>query len=169
MNKSVVLITTVGADLKLVRAMTLKPLPVEMNLWDEGKDSRSCVTSIVSFLCPVVSAYVSSVGSCKDRCFELEEAQPPGCRCDNLCKTYQGCCHDFDTQCLKTGRSDVSLLPSKYSLLHPTCSVSLIFMAIRTSVVIPNQNNSFSVCLLVAGWWACSAHVVCSYCCKCTN
>lgn len=50
----------------------------------------------------VVSAYVSLARSCKGRCFELEEVEPPGCRCDNLCKTYQGCCHDFDTQCLKT-------------------------------------------------------------------
>uniref|UniRef100_A0A672FTC1 SMB domain-containing protein n=1 Tax=Salarias fasciatus TaxID=181472 RepID=A0A672FTC1_SALFA len=37
------------------------------------------------------------------RCFELEVADPPGCRCDNLCKTYYSCCSDFDEHCLKTG------------------------------------------------------------------
>uniref|UniRef100_A0AAY4BY06 SMB domain-containing protein n=1 Tax=Denticeps clupeoides TaxID=299321 RepID=A0AAY4BY06_9TELE len=41
-------------------------------------------------------------GSCKDRCFELDEAEPPNCRCDNLCKTYYSCCTDFDEYCLKT-------------------------------------------------------------------
>ncbi|XP_030644824.1 ectonucleotide pyrophosphatase/phosphodiesterase family member 2 [Chanos chanos] len=41
-------------------------------------------------------------GSCKDRCFELKEEEPPLCRCDNLCKTYYSCCTDFDEQCLKT-------------------------------------------------------------------
>uniref|UniRef100_A0A672KRR3 Ectonucleotide pyrophosphatase/phosphodiesterase 2 n=1 Tax=Sinocyclocheilus grahami TaxID=75366 RepID=A0A672KRR3_SINGR len=41
-------------------------------------------------------------GSCKGRCFELKEAEPPSCRCDNLCKTYLSCCSDFDKQCLKT-------------------------------------------------------------------
>ncbi|KAK2887799.1 hypothetical protein Q8A67_016027 [Cirrhinus molitorella] len=40
--------------------------------------------------------------SCKGRCFELKEAEPPNCRCDNLCKTYLSCCYDFDEQCLKT-------------------------------------------------------------------
>ncbi|KAL2101931.1 hypothetical protein ACEWY4_003692 [Coilia grayii] len=41
-------------------------------------------------------------GSCKNRCFELVEAEAPQCRCDNLCKTYNSCCSDFDEQCLKT-------------------------------------------------------------------
>ncbi|XP_065102349.1 autotaxin isoform X1 [Paramisgurnus dabryanus] len=41
-------------------------------------------------------------GSCKNRCFELVEAEPPNCRCDNLCKTYSKCCSDFDEHCLKT-------------------------------------------------------------------
>uniref|UniRef100_A0AAR2KGE9 SMB domain-containing protein n=1 Tax=Pygocentrus nattereri TaxID=42514 RepID=A0AAR2KGE9_PYGNA len=50
----------------------------------------------------VLSEWVSSAGSCKGRCFELVEAEPPGCRCDNLCKTYYSCCADFDEQCLKT-------------------------------------------------------------------
>lgn len=44
-------------------------------------------------------------GSCKNRCFELVEAEPPNCRCDNLCKTYDTCCSDFDEHCLKTGKS----------------------------------------------------------------
>uniref|UniRef100_A0A8C5B6C5 SMB domain-containing protein n=1 Tax=Gadus morhua TaxID=8049 RepID=A0A8C5B6C5_GADMO len=48
------------------------------------------------------SLWVSSAGSCKGRCFELEETPPPGCRCDNLCKTYSSCCSDFDDHCLKT-------------------------------------------------------------------
>ncbi|CAF93837.1 unnamed protein product, partial [Tetraodon nigroviridis] len=52
----------------------------------------------------VVSEWVSSAGSCQGRCFELEEAKPPGCRCDNLCKTYYSCCSDFDEHCLKTAR-----------------------------------------------------------------
>lgn len=43
-------------------------------------------------------------GSCKHRCFELVEAEPPNCRCDNLCKTYDMCCSDFDEHCLKTGK-----------------------------------------------------------------
>uniref|UniRef100_A0AAZ3Q4K9 SMB domain-containing protein n=1 Tax=Oncorhynchus tshawytscha TaxID=74940 RepID=A0AAZ3Q4K9_ONCTS len=41
-------------------------------------------------------------GSCQNRCFELDEAEPPNCRCDNLCKTYNSCCQDFDEHCLRT-------------------------------------------------------------------
>uniref|UniRef100_A0A673LJ89 Ectonucleotide pyrophosphatase/phosphodiesterase family member 2-like n=1 Tax=Sinocyclocheilus rhinocerous TaxID=307959 RepID=A0A673LJ89_9TELE len=41
-------------------------------------------------------------GSCKNRCFELVESEPPNCRCDNLCKTHNTCCSDFDEHCLKT-------------------------------------------------------------------
>uniref|UniRef100_A0AAQ5Z3N8 SMB domain-containing protein n=1 Tax=Amphiprion ocellaris TaxID=80972 RepID=A0AAQ5Z3N8_AMPOC len=37
-----------------------------------------------------------------NRCFELVELEPPNCRCDNLCKTYNGCCSDFDQLCLRT-------------------------------------------------------------------
>nr|XP_056710098.1 ectonucleotide pyrophosphatase/phosphodiesterase family member 2 isoform X1 [Euleptes europaea] len=48
------------------------------------------------------SPLVSSAGSCRNRCFELQEAEPPGCRCDNLCKSYTSCCADFDELCLKT-------------------------------------------------------------------
>ncbi|XP_046702061.1 ectonucleotide pyrophosphatase/phosphodiesterase family member 2 isoform X2 [Silurus meridionalis] len=47
-------------------------------------------------------AYDSSSGSCKNRCFELQEVQAPNCRCDNLCMTYNSCCSDFDEHCLKT-------------------------------------------------------------------
>uniref|UniRef100_A0A7N8XBJ1 SMB domain-containing protein n=1 Tax=Mastacembelus armatus TaxID=205130 RepID=A0A7N8XBJ1_9TELE len=63
----------------------------------------AAAVSQCSPLCPaVVSEWVSSAGSCKGRCFELDEAKPPGCRCDNLCKTYYSCCSDFDEHCLKT-------------------------------------------------------------------
>ncbi|KAL4630021.1 ectonucleotide pyrophosphatase/phosphodiesterase family member 2-like isoform X2 [Arapaima gigas] len=48
------------------------------------------------------SLWVGSSGSCKNRCFELDEAEPPNCHCDNLCKTYNSCCSDFDEHCLKT-------------------------------------------------------------------
>ncbi|KAM9782606.1 autotaxin [Neosynchiropus ocellatus] len=48
------------------------------------------------------SQYSPTSGSCRNRCFELTEAEPPGCRCDNLCKTYNGCCSDFDRLCLRT-------------------------------------------------------------------
>uniref|UniRef100_A0A4W4FG11 SMB domain-containing protein n=1 Tax=Electrophorus electricus TaxID=8005 RepID=A0A4W4FG11_ELEEL len=44
----------------------------------------------------------SSSGSCKNRCFELQEVEQPNCRCDNLCKTFNSCCSDFDEHCLKT-------------------------------------------------------------------
>uniref|UniRef100_W5MRZ1 Ectonucleotide pyrophosphatase/phosphodiesterase 2 n=1 Tax=Lepisosteus oculatus TaxID=7918 RepID=W5MRZ1_LEPOC len=50
------------------------------------------------------SPWVSTSGSCKGRCFELQEAEPPGCRCDNLCKTYNSCCTDFDDLCLRTAQ-----------------------------------------------------------------
>uniref|UniRef100_A0A667XU24 Ectonucleotide pyrophosphatase/phosphodiesterase 2 n=1 Tax=Myripristis murdjan TaxID=586833 RepID=A0A667XU24_9TELE len=70
----------------------------------------SCLTAPLCL--PVLAAaisdslWVSSAGTCKGRCFELEEAKPPGCRCDNLCKTYYSCCFDFDDHCLKTGQPD---------------------------------------------------------------
>ncbi|XP_072266795.1 autotaxin isoform X3 [Pyxicephalus adspersus] len=59
--------------------------------WDEG---------IASVLAD--SPWISTSGSCKGRCFELEEASAPACRCDNLCKSYNSCCQDFDQHCLKT-------------------------------------------------------------------
>lgn len=58
------------------------------------------------------SPWISTYGSCKNRCFELDEAEPPMCRCDNLCKSYSSCCVDFDELCLKTGRVQLK------SLLH---------------------------------------------------
>lgn len=75
--------------------------------------------TFVSVLCPVVSEWVSSAGSCKGRCFELEEAKPPGCRCDNLCKTYYSCCSDFDEHCLKTGESGCPISPNQSTLISP--------------------------------------------------
>uniref|UniRef100_A0A669C1L9 Ectonucleotide pyrophosphatase/phosphodiesterase 2 n=1 Tax=Oreochromis niloticus TaxID=8128 RepID=A0A669C1L9_ORENI len=62
----------------------------------------ACVSHCALPLPVVISEWVSSAGSCKGRCFELEVASPPGCRCDNLCKTYYSCCSDFDEHCLKT-------------------------------------------------------------------
>uniref|UniRef100_A0A7N8XJL1 Ectonucleotide pyrophosphatase/phosphodiesterase 2 n=1 Tax=Mastacembelus armatus TaxID=205130 RepID=A0A7N8XJL1_9TELE len=56
--------------------------------WSEG--SRS------------VPQYVPTSGSCRSRCFELVEQEAPHCRCDNLCKTYNSCCSDFDQLCLRT-------------------------------------------------------------------
>lgn len=49
------------------------------------------------------SPWTNTSGSCKGRCFELQEVGPPDCRCDNLCKSYSSCCLDFDELCLKTG------------------------------------------------------------------
>uniref|UniRef100_A0A674DAB8 Ectonucleotide pyrophosphatase/phosphodiesterase 2 n=1 Tax=Salmo trutta TaxID=8032 RepID=A0A674DAB8_SALTR len=66
---------------------------------------KLCQSLVGVLVCLVTisdSLWVSSAGSCKGRCFELEEALPPGCRCDNLCKTYYSCCSDFDEHCLKT-------------------------------------------------------------------
>uniref|UniRef100_A0A671Q2P9 Ectonucleotide pyrophosphatase/phosphodiesterase family member 2-like n=1 Tax=Sinocyclocheilus anshuiensis TaxID=1608454 RepID=A0A671Q2P9_9TELE len=60
----------------------------------------NCQISLLRCVCVCVWSDFS--GSCKGRCFELKEAEPPSCRCDNLCKTYLSCCSDFDEQCLKT-------------------------------------------------------------------
>ncbi|CAF95587.1 unnamed protein product, partial [Tetraodon nigroviridis] len=49
------------------------------------------------------SQFSPTSGSCRSRCFELVELEPPSCRCDNLCKTYNSCCSDFDQLCLRTG------------------------------------------------------------------
>ncbi|TNN53654.1 Ectonucleotide pyrophosphatase/phosphodiesterase family member 2 [Liparis tanakae] len=56
--------------------------------------------------------YAPTSGSCRSRCFELVELEPPNCRCDNLCKTFNGCCYDFDQLCLRTdySRSNVRSL-----------------------------------------------------------
>ncbi|XP_032414781.1 ectonucleotide pyrophosphatase/phosphodiesterase family member 2-like [Xiphophorus hellerii] len=46
--------------------------------------------------------YVPTSGSCRNRCYELVEAEAPNCRCDNLCKAYRSCCSDFNQLCLRT-------------------------------------------------------------------
>ncbi|CAH2285817.1 ectonucleotide pyrophosphatase phosphodiesterase family member 2 isoform X2 [Pelobates cultripes] len=51
------------------------------------------------------SPLINSSGSCKGRCFELDQAEYPNCRCDNLCKSNSSCCSDFDELCLRTARS----------------------------------------------------------------
>uniref|UniRef100_A0A3Q3GAQ0 Ectonucleotide pyrophosphatase/phosphodiesterase 2 n=1 Tax=Labrus bergylta TaxID=56723 RepID=A0A3Q3GAQ0_9LABR len=72
-----------------------------------------CKNISTRFVCPVftirsvcqsrsASPYVATSGSCRNRCFELAESEPPNCRCDNLCKTYNSCCSDFDQLCLRT-------------------------------------------------------------------
>ncbi|KAM9308453.1 autotaxin [Gastrophryne carolinensis] len=68
--------------------------------WDEGK--RTTLSD---------SPWISTSGSCKGRCFELQEADPPACRCDNLCKAYNSCCQDFDQHCLKTAMDLTWQLP----------------------------------------------------------
>lgn len=55
------------------------------------------------------SQFSPTSGSCRNRCFELVELEPPNCRCDNLCKTYNSCCFDFDQLCLRTGTRRVAL------------------------------------------------------------
>uniref|UniRef100_A0A3Q3D1I5 Ectonucleotide pyrophosphatase/phosphodiesterase 2 n=1 Tax=Hippocampus comes TaxID=109280 RepID=A0A3Q3D1I5_HIPCM len=57
---------------------------------------------VVVFTAHSTSQYVATSSSCRNRCFELVEMEPPNCRCDNLCKTYNSCCSDFDRLCLKT-------------------------------------------------------------------
>uniref|UniRef100_A0A8K9XTH8 Ectonucleotide pyrophosphatase/phosphodiesterase 2 n=1 Tax=Oncorhynchus mykiss TaxID=8022 RepID=A0A8K9XTH8_ONCMY len=64
------------------------------------------VSLSLSLPAPSDSPWISTSGSCKNRCFELDEAEPPNCRCDNLCKTYNSCCQDFDEHCLRTGKPE---------------------------------------------------------------
>uniref|UniRef100_A0A3B5AZG4 Ectonucleotide pyrophosphatase/phosphodiesterase 2 n=1 Tax=Stegastes partitus TaxID=144197 RepID=A0A3B5AZG4_9TELE len=66
--------------------------------------ARKIYNSLCFIFFPARSAsqYVPTSGSCRNRCFELVELEPPNCRCDNLCKTYNGCCSDFDQLCLRT-------------------------------------------------------------------
>uniref|UniRef100_A0A8C1FLD2 SMB domain-containing protein n=1 Tax=Cyprinus carpio carpio TaxID=630221 RepID=A0A8C1FLD2_CYPCA len=67
----------------------------EMYIYDDVLNA--CMSPILSD-----HPFNSLSGSCKNRCFELVESEPPNCRCDNLCKTYNTCCSDFDEHCLKT-------------------------------------------------------------------
>ena len=67
------------------------------------------------------SPWTNTSGSCKGRCFELQEVGPPDCRCDNLCKSYSSCCHDFDELCLKTGMQLLSPPASVRWLTAPCC------------------------------------------------
>uniref|UniRef100_A0AAQ5XUD2 SMB domain-containing protein n=1 Tax=Amphiprion ocellaris TaxID=80972 RepID=A0AAQ5XUD2_AMPOC len=70
----------------------------------QGERERAMRESLHFLSFPARSAlqYVPTSGSCRNRCFELVELEPPNCRCDNLCKTYNGCCSDFDQLCLRT-------------------------------------------------------------------
>uniref|UniRef100_A0A8C1VAH0 SMB domain-containing protein n=1 Tax=Cyprinus carpio TaxID=7962 RepID=A0A8C1VAH0_CYPCA len=70
-------------------------------MWTFKKTNKN-ETEYTDELCVCVCVLSDFSGSCKGRCFELKEAEPPNCRCDNLCKTYLSCCSDFDEQCLKT-------------------------------------------------------------------
>lgn len=68
------------------------------------------------------SPWTNTSGSCKGRCFELQEVGPPDCRCDNLCKSYSSCCHDFDELCLKTGMWLLEAShPQQKALVTPSC------------------------------------------------
>uniref|UniRef100_A0A3P8VUV1 Ectonucleotide pyrophosphatase/phosphodiesterase 2 n=1 Tax=Cynoglossus semilaevis TaxID=244447 RepID=A0A3P8VUV1_CYNSE len=67
-----------------------------------GEDGPSSKTEYVLCVSSARPVYVPTSGSCRNRCFELVELEPPNCRCDNLCKTYNSCCSDFDQLCLRT-------------------------------------------------------------------
>lgn len=58
-------------------------------------------------------------GSCRGRCYELEEVEPPGCRCDSHCQHYFSCCSDFEEQCVKTGETVLVVLYSAAPLPPP--------------------------------------------------
>lgn len=78
------------------------------------------------------SPWTNTSGSCKGRCFELQEVGPPDCRCDNLCKSYSSCCHDFDELCLKTGMwllgaLHVCLAPLTKGSVTPGCDTPLLW------------------------------------------
>ncbi|XP_012681906.1 ectonucleotide pyrophosphatase/phosphodiesterase family member 2 [Clupea harengus] len=75
----------------------------------KGRSGRSKASDDSRSHNPSSSPLTSLSGSCKNRCFELAEAEAPLCRCDNLCKPYNSCCSDFDEHCLKTeGRYECS-------------------------------------------------------------
>lgn len=85
------------------------------------------------------SPWTNTSGSCKGRCFELQEIGPPDCRCDNLCKSYSSCCHDFDELCLKTG---MQLLgpPASMRCLKPPAAIH----SGTATCLFPNQTVGFS-------------------------
>ncbi|KAA8591253.1 hypothetical protein FQN60_002196 [Etheostoma spectabile] len=80
----------------------------------------------------VVSEWVSSAGSCKGRCFELEEAKPPGCRSGGFECTQDRCgeerndshaCH-CSLDCLERGdccSNYKSLCMGDTSWVHGDC------------------------------------------------
>lgn len=83
--------------------------------------------------------YVPTSGSCRNRCYELVEAEAPNCRCDNLCKAYRSCCSDFNQLCLRTGTATQTCLHANLwhlktvSLLH--CSSHLSAGTCRAAAV----------------------------------
>ncbi|XP_072323499.1 autotaxin isoform X1 [Scyliorhinus torazame] len=95
-----------NSDLKLSQIISLLTFIVGVNVcqgFSPRRLQRSGDTSTREVLSD--SARGPTPGSCRGRCFELQEATPPNCRCDNLCKSYSSCCLDFDQLCLKTGYS----------------------------------------------------------------
>lgn len=119
------------------------------------------ISAQLCLLSAVISEYVSSASSCEGRCFELEEVNPPGCRCDNLCKTYQGCCFDFDKQCLKTGQCKVSL-----------CNVHVCILPLglfSEAGWFPLSAALCFLCFLAAGWCARYSLVISASCCRCRS
>lgn len=76
---------------------------------------------------PVGPEWNPLAGSCRGRCYELEEVDPPGCRCDSHCQHYFSCCSDFEEQCVKTG--ETLLAPPQLLLLTssvgPMCFITL--------------------------------------------
>ncbi|XP_075070100.1 autotaxin isoform X3 [Mixophyes fleayi] len=92
-RKTVISAVTFIFGIQVCFGFTANRLKRSESDWDEG------VASVLSD-----SPWINTSGSCKSRCFELQEAEPPACRCDNLCKSYNSCCQDFDQHCLKTAR-----------------------------------------------------------------
>uniref|UniRef100_A0A8K9Y1V3 Ectonucleotide pyrophosphatase/phosphodiesterase 2 n=1 Tax=Oncorhynchus mykiss TaxID=8022 RepID=A0A8K9Y1V3_ONCMY len=113
-------------------------LSLSLSLTAPSVDINACLSLSLSLSLPDTpsdSPWISTSGSCKNRCFELDEAEPPNCRCDNLCKTYNSCCQDFDEHCLRTGKPEAC---------QPVClgcdsqKKNIRTSEIRGSTVIPN-------------------------------
>uniref|UniRef100_A0A8C7L6Q0 Ectonucleotide pyrophosphatase/phosphodiesterase 2 n=1 Tax=Oncorhynchus kisutch TaxID=8019 RepID=A0A8C7L6Q0_ONCKI len=77
-------------------------LSLSLSLSSPSVVVNGCFSLSLSLPAPSDSPWIGTSGSCQNRCFELDEAEPPNCRCDNLCKTYNSCCQDFDEHCLRT-------------------------------------------------------------------